>query len=281
MSRIVYVNGEYLPEEDAKISVFDRGFLFADGVYEVTTILEARLIDNDAHLARLGRSLSELSMDLPISIDEFIAAQEKLVKLNKITEGALYLQVSRGVADRDFAFPKNAKPSLVMFTQEKNLLKNDASENGIEIISVEDIRWARRDIKTVQLLAPSMAKEQALAAGANDAWLVEDGFVTEGSSNNAHIIKDGTLITRPVSNHILHGITRASILELCQKDGIKLEERKFTMEEAYNADEAFITSATTFVWPVVKMDGKNIANGKPGPVTKHLRKLYIANALKR
>lgn len=280
MSRIVYVNGDFVPEEDAKISVFDRGFLFADGVYEVSSILEGRLIDNDAHLARLNRSLNELEMELPVSLEEFVRVQEKLVADNNVTEGALYLQVTRGAADRDFAYPKGVTPSLVMFTQEKNLITNEPAEKGIAIISIEDIRWARRDIKTVQLLAPAMAKQAALNAGANDAWLVEDGFVTEGSSNNAYIVKDGTLITRQLSNSILHGITRASVLELCKQDDVKLEERQFTMEEAYAADEAFITSATTFVWPVVKMDGKDIADGKPGPITKRLRQLYIEAALK-
>ena len=279
MSRIVYVNGEFLPEEDAKISVFDRGFLFADGVYEVSSILEGRLIDNAAHLARLKRSLDELDMDLPISLKEFVGVQEKLVRDNNVNEGALYLQVTRGAADRDFAYPKDVTPSLVMFTQAKKLISNASAENGIAIISVEDIRWARRDIKTVQLLAPSMAKQAALNAGANDAWLVEDGFVTEGSSNNAYIIKDGVLITRHLSNSILHGITRAAVLQLCEESNVKLEERAFTMDEAYGADEAFITSATTFVWPVVKMDGKDIGNGKPGPITKRLRKLYVEAAL--
>ena len=281
MSRIVYVNGDFLPEKDAKISVFDRGFLFADGVYEVSSILEGRLIDNEAHLARLERSLSELEMALPIPVKEFVEAQEKLVADNNVKEGALYLQVTRGVADRDFAYPKDVTPSLVMFTQAKNLITNEYSEKGIAIISIEDIRWARRDIKTVQLLAPAMAKQAALNAGANDAWLVEDGFVTEGSSNNAYIVKDGVLITRQLSNSILHGITRAAVLQLCKEDDVKLEERPFTMSEAYDADEAFITSATTFVWLVVKMDGNDIATGKPGPITKRLRQLYIDTALKK
>lgn len=281
MSRIVYVNGDYVPEEEAKISVFDRGFLFADGIYEVSSILEGRLIDNAAHLARLQRSANELKMDLPMSTDDIEKAMIKLVADNNVKEGALYLQVTRGAADRDFGFPKDAKPSLVMFTQEKQLISNGPSENGIAVISLPDIRWARRDIKTVQLLAPALAKQAALDAGANDAWLIEDGFVTEGSSNNAYIVKDGVLITRQLSNTILHGITRAAVLKLVEAEGIKLEERPFTIDEAYNADEAFVTSATTFVWPVVSIDNNQIGNGKPGDITKKLRKLYIDEALSR
>ena len=282
MSRIVYVNGEFLPEEDAKISVFDRGFLFADGIYEVSSILEGRLIDNAAHLTRLARSAKELGMGLPIPTEEIEAAMLKLLADNGVKEGALYLQVTRGAADRDFGYPKDTKPSLVMFTQEKQLISNGPAENGIAVISVPDIRWARRDIKTVQLLAPAMAKQAALDAGANDAWLIEDGFVTEGSSNNAYIVtKGGTLVTRHLSNDILHGITRAAVLKLVEQENIKLEERSFTIEEAYEAEEAFVTSATTFVWPVVKIDGNDVSSGKPGPITQKLRKLYIEEALSR
>ncbi len=282
MSRIVYVNGEFLPEEDAKISIFDRGFLFADGIYEVSSILEGRLIDNAAHIARLARSANELEMDLPLPPEGIEAAMLELLDKNKVKEGALYLQVTRGAADRDFGYPKDAKPSLVMFTQEKQLISNGPADNGISVISVPDIRWARRDIKTVQLLAPAMAKQAALNAGANDAWLIEDGFVTEGSSNNAYIVtKEGTLVTRNLSNDILHGITRAAVLKLVAQENIKLEERSFTIEEAYEAEEAFVTSATTFVWPVVKIDNNEIGSGNPGPITRKLRKLYIDEALSR
>ncbi len=278
MSRIVYVNGEFVPEEEAKISVFDRGFLFADGVYEVTSVLDGRLVDNGAHLARLQRSLDELRMASPLPMAEIEAAQLEVVRRNNLVEGALYLQVSRGAADRDFAFPKDAKPSLVMFTQAKNLSANPAAEKGWSVITIEDIRWKRRDIKTVQLLAPSLAKQSALDAGADDAWLIEDGYVTEGTSNNAWIVKGGMLITRPTSNAILHGITRRAVMRLAEEDGIGLEERFFTAEEAKAADEAFVTSATSFVMPVVRIDDAQIGNGNPGAVTMRLRELYFEEA---
>ncbi|MFZ1815626.1 MAG: D-amino-acid transaminase [Rhizobiaceae bacterium] len=280
MSRTVYVNGDFLREEDARISVFDRGFLFADGVYEVTSVLRGKLVDNGAHLARLRRSLCELKLDFQKSDAEIEAIQLEMVRRNNLVEGALYLQVSRGVADRDFAFPANPVPSMVLFTQEKNLAENPAVHRGFSVVTMPDIRWRRRDIKTVQLLAPSIAKQAAMDAGADDAWLVEDGFVTEGTSNNAWIIKGGAIITRQLSNDILHGITRKAVLRLAAEDGLRIEERAFTADEAKDADEAFVTSATTFVMPVVSIDGKLIGNGNPGTLTLRLRQLYIEEALK-
>jgi D-alanine transaminase len=280
MSRIVYVNGEYLPEEEAKISVFDRGFLFADGVYEVSSVLAGKLIDNAAHMARLERSLGELRMAPPMPLDEIPPIQREIVARNALDQGTVYLQVSRGAADRDFPFPKGVASSLVIFSQERNLLEDPAAARGISVITLPDIRWQRRDIKTVQLLAPSLAKQAALDAGANDAWLVEDGFVTEGSSNNAYIVTlDGTIVTRALSNSILHGITRRAILALAEREGLTVEERSFTPEEAYEAGEAFITSASTFVYPVVDIDGRILGNGVPGPVATKLRQLYIEMAL--
>lgn len=280
MSRTVYVNGEYLPEERAKISVFDRGFLFADGVYEVSSILNGKLIDNEAHLARLHRSLTELEMVAPASDSEIVAIQQEMVARNKLEEGVLYLQATRGAADREFAFPSNAEPSLVMFTQTKNLLESPQGLNGISVITTPDIRWSRRDIKTVGLLAPCLAKQLALGAGADDAWMVEDGHITEGSSNNAYIVTpSGTIVTRHLGNEILHGITRKAILRLAETVQISIEERPFTPEEAYGAAEAFITSASTFVWPVVKIDGKAVGDGQVGPVARRLRQLYIRMAL--
>jgi D-alanine transaminase len=279
MSRIVYVNGEYLPEEDAKISVFDRGFLFADGVYEVSAVIDGKLIDNEAHLARLKRSMSELKMTPPATGDEIIAIMEQMVERNGIDEGLVYLQVTRGAADRDFAMPTDATPSLVMFTQKKTLTKNPVADKGISVITVPDIRWKRRDIKTVALLPASMAKQAALDAGANDAWFVEDGFVNEGSSNNAFIVtEDGKIITRHLGNEILHGITRKAVMELARRENLEIEERPFTPEEAYDAREAFSTSASAFVMPVIKIDDHTLGNGVPGPVTDKLRKLYIEMA---
>ncbi len=281
MSRTVYVNGEYLPEEEAKISVFDRGFLFADGVYEVSSVLGGKLVDNAAHMARLRRSLEELRMVAPISLDEIEQVQQEIVARNDLKEGMVYLQVTRGAADRDFPFPKGAAPSLVVFSQAQALLDDPLAKTGISIITMPDIRWQRRDIKTVQLLAATLAKQAALDAGADDAWLVEDGVVTEGSSNNAYIVTlDGTIVTRPLSSSILHGITRRAVLRLAGEQDLKIEERGFTPAEAYEAAEAFITSASTFVYPVVRIDDRILGNGVPGPVASRLRELYIEMALK-
>ena len=280
MTRTVYVNGEYLPETEAKVSIFDRGFLMADGVYEVTTVLDGKLIDFDGHATRLARSLSELEMKEPVTKEELLAIHRKLVEENGVDEGLVYLQVTRGAADRDFAYPKDAEPTLVLFTQKKNAVNSPAAKTGISVISIPDIRWGRRDIKTVQLLYPSMGKMAAKAAGADDAWMVEDGFVTEGTSNNAYIVRDGVIITRNLSTHILHGITRAAVLRFAEVAQMKIEERPFTIEEAQNADEAFITSATSFVQPVVKIDDKAVGTGAVGPVASRLREIYLEESRK-
>jgi len=276
MSRTFYVNGDYVPEAEATVSVLDRGFLFADAVYEVSSVIDGKLIDNDAHLARLHRSLGEISIDAPISDTALVEAQEKLLALNEVEEGLVYLQISRGAADRDFAFPENTTPTLVMFTQKKNLLDSAKAKTGLSVISVPDIRWERRDIKTVGLLGPVLAKQAAAEAGADDAWMIEDGFVTEGSSNNAYIVhSDGTIQTRHLGNEILSGITRQAVLRLCGMSQHKFLEKPFTIEEARNAKEAFITSASTFVMPVTSIDGREIGDGEPGSVTRKLRELYI------
>lgn len=280
MTRTVYVNGEYLPETEATVSIFDRGFLMADGVYEVTTVLDGKLIDFDGHAKRLSRSLSELEMKEPCTQDELLEIHRKLVEANNVTEGLVYLQVTRGAADRDFAYPKDAEPTLVLFTQEKTLAESPVAKTGISVISIPDIRWGRRDIKTVQLLYPSMGKMAAKAAGADDAWMVEDGSVTEGTSNNAYIVKDGVIITRNLSNDILHGITRAAVLRFAQEAQMQVEERPFTIEEAKVADEAFVTSATTFVMPVVKIDDAAIGTGTVGPIASRLREIYIEESRK-
>lgn len=280
MSRTFYVNGEFVAEENATISVLDRGFLFADAVYEVSTVLNGKLIDNKAHLKRLARSLSELSMAPPCSDDEIVAAQMKLIELNDVNQGLLYLQVSRGVADRDFAYPKDARSSLVMFTQTKNLLDSPLAETGMHIISIPDLRWKRRDIKTVGLLAPSMGKQAAVDAGVHDAWMIEDGLVTEGTSNNAYIVtSDKKIQTRHLGTEILSGITRQAVLKFAKQAGYTVVEEPFTIEQARQAAEAFVTSASTFVMPVVNIDGVTLGDGTPGPVSKELRKVYIATAL--
>lgn len=284
MTRTVYVNGDYLPEDEAKVSVFDRSFLMADGVYEVTSVLGGKLIDFNGHLVRLERSLNELDMEKPEAFDELLEIHRKLVELNDIEDGLIYLQVSRGSAgDRDFAFPdpELVKPTLVLFTQNKpGLADSPAAQAGIKIISIEDIRWGRRDIKTVQLLYPSMGKMMAKKAGCDDAWMVEDGAVTEGTSNNAYIVKGGKIITRHLSTDILHGITRAAVLRFAREAQMEVEERAFTIEEAQDADEAFITSASSFVMPVVEIDGKPLGDGAPGSVALRLREIYLDESRK-
>ncbi|WP_193141861.1 D-amino-acid transaminase [Meridianimarinicoccus sp. MJW13] len=279
MSRIVYVNGEYLPEEDAKISVFDRGFLFADGVYEVTSVLNGKLVDFDGHARRLQRSLDELDMPNPVTTEELLEINRELIARNGLDEGGVYLQITRGAADRDFAYPADPKPTIVLFTLVMNISGSPKAETGLKVISIEDQRWGRRDIKTVQLLYPSMGKMMAKAAGADDAWMVEEGVVTEGTSNNAYIVtKDGKIVTRQLSNAILHGITRAAVLRMAEEAQMVVEERPFTIEEAQNAAEAFITSATTFVTPVVEIDGAALGDGAPGPIAKRLRDIYMDEA---
>jgi len=280
MSRTVYVNSAYLPEEEAKISVFDRGFLMADGVYEVTAVLGGKLVDYPGHVVRLHRSLDALQMATPVTDDELLAIHRELIRLNALDEGLIYLQITRGGADRDFVWPEGATPSLVLFTQGKHFEDAEGPKHGIKVASQPDLRWGRRDIKTVQLLYPSLAKMQARAQGADDAWMVDDdGFVTEGTSNNTYIVTgDGSIVTRNLSTDILHGITRASVLKLAAEAQLKVEERPFTIAEAQGAAEAFITAASTFVCPVVAVDGVTVGDGKPGPVAKRLREIYLQNA---
>lgn len=275
MSRIAYVNGQYLPEADAKVSIFDRGFLFADGVYEVTPIVNGRLVDYDAHIERLDRSLKELRMAWPCTAAELRAMHEELVKRNALREGIIYMQVTRGVADRQFNFPKEAKSSLVAFPQVMVLVDNPNARTGVKVVTTPDIRWLRRDIKSVMLLAPVLGKQEAYEKGASEGWMVEDGFVTEGTSSNAYIVKDNTVITRPLSNRILAGCTRRALFRLAREHGVKIEERAFTPDEAYAADEAFLTSASQFVMPIVEIDGKRVGGGQPGPITRKLRDFFM------
>ncbi|MGR3758201.1 MAG: D-amino-acid transaminase [Tranquillimonas sp.] len=283
MSRTVYVNGEYLPEAEARISVFDRGFLFADGVYEVTSVLDGRLIDFAGHAARLARSLGELDMTMPMTEAELLEIHRELVRRNGIGDGLVYLQVTRGdPGDRDFAYPDADTPqTVVLFTQAKpGLADNPAAEAGWKVVSIPDRRWGRRDIKTVQLLYPSMGKMMAKAAGADDAWMVEDGQVTEGTSNNAYIVAGGKIVTRHLGEEILHGITRAAVLRLARDLQMEVEERAFTVAEAQAADEAFVTSASSFVMPVVEIDGAPVGGGRPGPVARRLREIYLEESRK-
>jgi D-alanine transaminase len=279
MSRIVFLNGSFLPQEEAKVPIMDRGFLFSDGVYEGMGVLGGRLVDNDAHLARLERSLREVRIPNPYSSEDWTRLEEELVRRNGLTEGFLYLQVTRGVAERDFLFPNDAVPTVMMFTQVKSIVHSPLAEAGLSVITVPDLRWKRRDIKSLSLLGQVLAKQAAAEAGAHEAWMVEDGFVTEGGSSSAFIItKQGGIVVRPLSSAILPGITRQAMLSLAQEAGLTIEERRFTVEEAYDAAEAFLTSASNFVMPIVSIDGRPVGNGKPGAMTRRLRTLYLEMA---
>jgi D-alanine transaminase len=278
MTRTVYLNGDYLPETEARVSIFDRGFLMADGVYEVTSVLGGKLIDFGGHCLRLSRSLSELEMQNPHTEAEWLEIHRALVEKNGIVDGMIYLQVTRGnPGDRDFAYPSaDTRPTVVLFTQNKpGLAENPQAKTGYRVISIPDIRWGRRDIKTVQLLYPSMGKMAAKKAGVDDSWFVEDGAVTEGTSNNAYIVKGNRIITRQLSSDILHGITRAAVLRFAAEAQMEVEERPFTIAEAQAADEAFITSASAFVMPVVEIDGAAVGTGKVGAIVPRLREIYL------
>ncbi len=276
MTRTVFVNGQYVPEDQAQVSIFDRGFVFGDGIYEVVPVIGGKMVDKAPFLERLKRSLGELRIEMPMSDADYLAMHEKLIELNGIDEGGVYSQITRGAADRDFAFPKAATPSVAAFTMKKQLLDNPNATTGVKVVTVEDIRWKRRDIKSVALLGQVMAKQEAVEKGGFEGWMVEDGFVTEGTSSTAYIVKDDTIITRPLSNSILPGIRRKVLLQLCAKHNVKLEERLFTVEEALDADEAFLSSATTLVMPIVDIDGTMIGGGQPGPMARKMREAYIA-----
>jgi D-alanine transaminase len=279
MGRIVYVNGEYLPEEQGKVSIFDRGFLFADGIYEVTAVVNGRLVDYDYHMERLARSLDEVRIGWPCSGEQLRAMHLELIRRNQLDEGHIYMQITRGAADRDFRFPKDAKPTLIAFTQAHALVDNPNAVTGVKVATLPDIRWARRDIKSVMLLAPVLGKQAAFEKGAYEGWMVQDGFITEGTSSNAYIVRDNIVITRGLSNDILAGCTRRALFRLAAEHGLTIVERMFTPEEAYAADEAFLTSAGNFVMPITEIDGHRIGGGQPGPVARRLRELYLKEAM--
>jgi D-alanine transaminase len=277
LDQIAYVNGSFVPLADAKVSVLDRGFLFADGIYEVAAVLEGKLIDNASHLARLERSVGEISLALPETTARIQEIQKELITRNNLVNGMVYLEVTRGAdTGRDFPFPKGVKPTLVMFTSVKDIINAPSARTGIGVITVPDIRWARRDIKSVALLAQVLAKQAAAEAGAGEAWMIEDGKVTEGGSSSAFILtQDDVLVTRQNSSVILPGCTRKAVVALAQERQLRIEERPFTIEEALAAKEAFITSASVFVQAVVSIDGKIVADGKPGPIAGRLREIYV------
>jgi D-alanine transaminase len=279
---IAYVNGEFGPLAEARISILDRGFLFADGVYEVTAVLKGRLVDQDSHMARLERSLREISMPMPETAERILEIHHELIAHAALDEGMIYLQVTRGAApEREFGFPEGVKPSLVMFTNAKCLIENPVVKVGIPVRTVPDIRWARRDIKSLMLLAQVLAKHDAKQAGGKDAWMVApDGTITEAGAATAYIVQGGTIVTRPNSRDILPGCTRKAIVRLAAERGMTVEERAFTVAEALAADEAFTTSATSFVMPVIRIDEQIIGDGKPGPVSRRLREIYLEEALR-
>lgn len=279
MGRTVYLNGEYLPETEAKVSIFDRGYLFGDGIYEVVPVIEGMILDKAPFIERFGSSLAKLDIAWPCTEAELCAMLDALAEKNGLDEGIIYMQVTRGVADRDFHYPVDTPTTLMAFTQAKNLLANPAAEAGVKVVSVEDIRWKRRDVKSIALLAQCVAKQAAVEQGATEGWMTEDGYVTEGTSSTAYIVKDGVIITRPLSTEILPGIRRKVLLKLAQHHQVRVEERKFTIEEALEADEAFLTSASTFVLPIVELDGQKIGDGVPGPVARRMRQIYIDEAM--
>ena len=273
---IAYLNGSFLPIEQARVSVLDRGFLFADGIYEVAAVIDGKLVDSASHLARLERSTSAIGIALPLSLAEIEAAQKELVARNGLTEGLVYLQITRGAdATRDFLPSPDIRPTLVMFAQAKHFLDVPAARDGIAVATMPDLRWARRDIKSVGLLAQAMAKRVAAEAGAQEAWMVEDGFVTEGASSTAFIVTEDGVVTRPYSQAVLAGCTGAALTALAEESGIGIIRRPFTVAEALAAKEAFITSASTLCQSVVRIDGQEIGGGKPGPIAMWLRALYI------
>ena len=282
MSRVAYVNGTYQPHGQAVIHVEDRGFQFADGVYEVWSVFDGRLADFDGHMTRLHRSLNELRIDVPMSVEALTQVLKETVRRNRVRNGIVYLQVTRGTARRDHPFPSpDTAPSVIVTSRSASASKAEAqAAKGVAVVTHPDIRWGRCDIKTVGLLANVLAKQAARDRGAYEAWMVDEmGLVTEGSSTNAWIVdKHGKLRTRDTQANILKGITRTAIMDLVASEGLELDERPFSVDEAKEAKEAFFTAAGAFVMPAVSIDGVRIGNGKPGPITTKLRTLYLDRA---
>ncbi len=277
MARDAYVNGRFVPHGAAAVHIEDRGYQFADGVYEVVPVVDGLPVDEEEHLDRLERSLRELSIRMPVSRQVLEMKARELVRRNGLANGLIYMQVTRGVAPRNHAFPGDAvRPSLVMMTKRMDFAAMAKFRDGVDVITAPDLRWRRCDIKTIALLPNCLAKQQAAEAGAYEAWLVDDtGNVTEGTSSNAWIVtKDGKLVTRHADHGILRGITRQTILKLAAEADLSFEERPFTVSEAHEAKEAFVTSATSFVTPVVRLDDRAIGNGKPGMLTERLLSVY-------
>lgn len=277
MPRFAYVNGRYVPHPDAAVHIEDRGYQFADGVYEVVPVQNGRMIDEDPHLDRLGYSLRELRIAWPMSRAALKLVLRELMRRNGLVNGLVYLQVTRGVAPRDHKFPKAAKPALVVTTKRMNPTPAALVENGARVITIPDIRWKRCDIKSVSLLPNVLGKQKAVEAGAFEAWQVDaDGFITEGTSTNAWIVTaDGALVTRNADAAILNGITRQAVIRLTNEIGVAFQERPFSPAEAKAAREAFLTSSSGHVLPITRIDDTVVGDGKPGPLTKRLRAAYL------
>jgi len=280
MSDIVFLNGDFLKAEDAKVSIFDRGYLFGDGIYEVVPVINGKIIDKAPFFDRFDGSLSKIGLQAPFCKAEIIAILDTLIAKNDLVEGGIYMQVTRGVAPREFYFPQNTPTTFMAFIFKKEVINNPLAHTGVKVVTVEDIRWKRRDIKSISLLGQVLAKEEVHQKGAYEGWMVEDGFITEGTSSAAFIIKDGVIITRPLSNAILPSIRRKVLMQIAKEHNLKVEERLFSVEEALNADEAFMASATIFVLPIIEIDGKKIGDGKVGAMATKLREMYIEVALK-
>ncbi len=280
MSRVAYVNGRYVPHRNAQVHVEDRGYQFADGVYEVIAVAGGRLVDEGPHLDRLERSLGELDMAMPMARGPLRVVMAETVRRNGVLDGMLYLQITRGVARRDHGFPRGARPALVV-TSRRTVFPRDADAvAGAKVITAPDIRWGRCDIKSISLLPNVLAKQRAIEEGAYETWMIDrDGFVTEGSSTNAWILdRNGRVITRPTSTAILGGITRQTVIRLATADGVEVIERPFTADEAKVAREAFITSTTHLLKPVTQIDDAVIGNGEPGTTSRRLLGLYLTYA---
>jgi D-alanine transaminase len=277
MSRIAYVNGRYVAFRDARIHIEDRGFQFADGVYEVILLVNGRQIDGARHLDRLDRSLRELGIKPPVSRKALGFIADETARRNGVTDGLGYIQVTRGTAPRDHAVPARARPTLVVTARSRRVPDRRRQQRGIAVATTPDLRWGRCDIKTVALVANVLAKDAAQQQGAYEAWLVDKrGRISEGTSTNAWIVaRDGTLITHPADAGILCGITRLAVIDLARAAGFKIKERAFTLKEAKAAREAFVTSATSFVLPVVQLDGRAVGRGVPGPTTRALQAAYV------
>lgn len=277
---IVYLNGEFLHEDEAKVSIFDRGFIFGDGIYEVLPVVDGQLVDKESFWERLVRSLGEIELESPLAKEQYIKMFSQLIEKNSLKEGGIYTQITRGVAPRDFYFVQNLTPTCMAFAFETEVINHPFASKGIKAVSVEDIRWKRRDIKSISLLAQCKAKNDAVKQRAFEGFMIEDGIVTEGTSSTIYIVKDKTIITPPLSNKVLPGIRRKNIIQTVIELGLNLELRHFSLDEVKSADECFISAATLLTLPVIQIDDTLINGGKIGEISKKIREEYVKNIYK-